>query len=242
MTGVLAIIKDTERLRERCDEINAANILQSGTVRSIAKDLRTTIVKYKDLVALSAPQLGYKYRIFCMRFEDGTIRTFVNPLIVTREKESLKLSRETQVGISEDTYLMPRSSEISAVFQTPMGDNQACEFKGHVAYVFQQMCDLLDGVLISDIGLKIDEDFDEASEEERKEIIEYYLQSLKEAGEKIQETIEADPVQKAIDETITQLTKINLGTAEFTKIEDDVKEQLKKEYDEKLKESKDGKN
>lgn len=242
MTGVLAIIKDTEKLRERCDEINAANVLQSGTVRSIAKDLKKTIVMYKDLVALSAPQLGYKYRIFCMRFKDGSIRTFVNPLIVTREKESLTLSRESQVGISEDIYLMPRSSEISAVFQTPMGDNQACEFKGHVAYVFQQMCDLLDGVLISDIGLKIDDDFDKATEEEKKEIIEYYLQSLKEAGDKIQETIESDPVQKAIDETITQLTKINLGTAEFTKIDEDVKEQIKKEYDEKLKESKDGKN
>lgn len=93
MTGILAIIKDTEKLRERCDEINAASVFQNGTVKNIAKDLKKTIVKYKDLVALSAPQLGYKYRIFCMRFKDGSIRTFVNPLIVTREKESLTATR-----------------------------------------------------------------------------------------------------------------------------------------------------
>lgn len=239
MKNVLAIIKDTEKLRERCDEINASDIIQSATVRRVSKELKETIVKYKDLVALSAPQLGYKYRIFCMRFEDGEIRTFVNPLIMTREKDSVKMSREHQIGIFNDIYLMPRSSEISAVFQTPVGSNQACEFKGSVAYIFQQMCDLLDGVLISDIGLKVDDDFDKASEAERKEIIEYYLEHLKETGEKIQETIEADPVQKAIDETITQLTKVNLGTAEFVKIDDDVKEQIKKEFEENSKHDKD---
>ena len=236
--NVLAIIKDTEKLRERCDEINAASIFQNKTVRSIAKDLKDTIVKYKDLVALSAPQLGYQYRIFCMRFDSGEIRTFINPLIVTREKGSLKLSREHQIGVSDKTFLMPRSSEISAVFQTPVGSNQACEFKGHVAYVFQQMCDLLDGVLISDIGLEIDEDFDKATDEEREEILKFYLESLKDAGEKIQQNIESDPTQKAIDETITQLTKLNLGTAEFVKIDEDIKERLKEENNKKLEESK----
>ena len=241
MKNVIAIIKDTERLRERCDEINAADVFQNKTVRSITKDLRETITKYKGLVALSAPQLGYHYRIFCMRFEDGEIRTFVNPLIMTREKESLKLSREHQIGISDEIYLMPRSSEISAVFQTPMGSNQACEFKEHVAFIFQQMCDLLDGVLISDIGLKIDEDFDKASKEEQQEIINFYLEHIKQVGDEVRETIKNDPVQNAVDETINQLTKINLGTAEFTKIDDEVKEQIKKEFEDKKKESEDGK-
>jgi len=236
--NVIAIIKDTDKLRERCDEINSANPFQNIIVRAVAKDLRNTIVKYKDLVALSAPQIGKKYRIFCMKFADGDIRTFVNPLIVTRDNKSLKLSRESQIGISDDTYLIPRSSEISAVFQTPIGSNQACEFSDSVAYIFQQMCDLLDGVLVSDIGLKIDKDFDKASEEERNEIIEFYLDNLKQTGDKLQDTIESDPVQKAIDESITQLTKINLGTAEFVKVEDDVKEKLKQEYDKALKESK----
>ncbi len=241
MEAVLAIIKDSERLRERCDEINAADFTKSAIVKSIARDLRKTIVKYKGLVALSAPQLGHKYRIFCIRFEDGEIRTFVNPLIMTREKDSLKLSRENQIGISDEEYLMPRSSEISAVFQTPIGNNQACEFKGHVAYIFQQMCDLLDGVLISDIGLKIDGDFDKASEEEKQEILNFYLEHLKQTGEEIKDVIKNDPTQQAIDETITQLTKLNLGTAKFVKIDDDVKEKLKQENDKKLEEYKDGK-
>lgn len=236
--NVIAIIKDTEKLRERCDEINSANPFQNAIVRAVARDLKDTIIKYKGLVALSAPQIGKKYRIFCMRFESGEIRTFVNPLIMTRDNKSVKLSREHQIGISDTEYLIPRSSEISAVFQTPIGSNQACEFKGNVAYIFQQMCDLLDGVLISDIGLFVDEEFDNATEEERKEVISMYLENLKSVGDKIQDTIESDPVQKAIDESITQLTKVNLGTAEFVKIEDDVKELIKQEYDKKLEESK----
>ena len=97
---------------------------------------------------------------------------------------------------------------------------------------------ILDGVLISDIGLEIDEDFDKATDEEREEILKFYLESLKDAGEKIQKNIESDPTQKAIDETITQLTKLNLGTAEFVKIDEDVKEKLKEENNKKLEESK----
>ena len=64
------------------------------------------------------------------------------------------------------------------------------------------------------------------------------LESLKDAGEKIQQNIESDPTQKAIDETITQLTKLNLGTAEFVKIDEDIKERLKEENNKKLEESK----
>jgi len=235
MKNVLAIIKDSEKLRERCDEINAANVFSSSTVRQISKELKNTIKFYKDVTALSAPQLGYKYRIFCIKFNDNEIRTFVNPLIVTRDKDSLHLSREHQIGISDDNYLVPRSSNISVVFQTPIGSNEACELKDNVASVFQQMNDLLDGVLISDYGLKIDDDFDKATDDEKQEIIKYYLEHLKELGVKVQEQIENDPIQNAIDETINQLTKINLGTAEFTKIDDDVKEQIKKEFEERKK-------
>lgn len=233
MKNILAIIKDTEKLRERCDEINAADVFSHATVKRISKELRDTIKYYKNVTALSAPQLGYQYRIFCIKFNNNEIRTFVNPLIVTREKDSFHLSREHQIGISEDNYLVPRSSKISVVFQTPMGTNQACEFSDNVAYVFQQMNDLLDGVLISDFGLQVDEDFDKGSEEDKQAIIEFYLEHLKKMGEEVKEQIKNDPIQNAIDESITQLTKINLGTAEFTKIDDDVKEKIKKEFEEK---------
>ena len=237
MKNVLAIIKDTEKLRERCDEINAANVFNVHTIRQVSKELKETIKYYKDVTALCASQLGYKYRIFCIKFNDNEIRTFINPLIVTRDKDKMKLSREHQIGISEDTYLVPRSSNISVVFQTPIGTNQACEFHDSVASVFQQMYDLMDGVLISDYGLKIDKDFDKATDAEKEEIITYYLEHLKKMGEEVKEHIKNDPVQSAIDETITQLTKINLGTAEFTKIDDDVKEKIKKEFEEKSKQN-----
>ena len=235
MKNIIAIIKDVDKLRDRCDEINAADVFNHATVKQVSRELRDTIKHYKNITALSAPQLGYKYRIFCIKFNNNEIRTFVNPLIMTRDKDKMHLSREHQIGLSEDTYLVPRSSVISAVFQTPMGNNEACEFNDSVASVFQQMCDLLDGVLISDFGLKIDDDFDKASEEERQEVVKYYLEHLKDMGEKVKETIDNDPIQSAIDETITQLTKMNLGKAEFVKIDDDVKEQIKKEFEEREK-------
>jgi hypothetical protein len=64
------------------------------------------------------------------------------------------------------------------MYQTPLGKIESKQFMGAAAKVFQHEMDHLDGLLLSDIGLEIDELFDNATEEERMEVINMYLDSL----------------------------------------------------------------
>ncbi len=61
-----SLLEQPEKLSERCDEINVFE--NNAQVRKIISDLKDTLKANSDLVALAAPQLGYKVRIFCIGF------------------------------------------------------------------------------------------------------------------------------------------------------------------------------
>ena len=137
---VLAIKKDKDFLRTRCDEV-VLNMFEKQRVTKIINDLKDTLRANISLVALSASQLGIQERIFAIKFADGDIRAFINPAIV--RTNGMHLSRETQIGLDTAEYIVPRSDEIFATYQTPdMTDNcDMNKFTGAVAEVFQQMND-----------------------------------------------------------------------------------------------------
>ena len=136
-------------------------------MRKIITELKYRIGK-DNLTALSAPQIGEKYRIFCIKFTEKkgkktseTIKTFINP-IVTGIK-GIVVDREADICIPNKQFIIVRNNELSLLYQNPLGNNLSQKFSGKSSAVVQLMMDHLDGVLLTDLGLEIDEKFDEAS-------------------------------------------------------------------------------
>lgn len=228
---VLAIKKDKDFLRDRSDEI-VLSLLDEPRVTGIINDLKDTLKANKNLVALAAPQLGKKERIFAIKFANGDIKAFINPAIV--RTNNMHLSREKQIGLDdEEEYLIPRADEVFATYQTPTMMADKCDmnkFTGPVAEVFQQMNDLLNGILLEDYGMIILPGFDEASQEEKEEIIKMYMESLGTKKDKIEEVINSNPESRDMNKAIEFMTKLQLGEIETVPLtEDEIKELKEKQ-------------
>lgn len=206
-------------LNERADEIDI--IKDESLMNKIVSRLKTLIKKNKCL-ALSAPQIGYNYRIFCINF-NGDIRTFINPMIV--KSTGLHLSRESCVSISNnEEYLLLRNDEIIAMYQTPTifkYDNkpEQNKFINEAASLFQQMTNLLDGILISDIGEKLPDNFDELSDEEQTAFVDNYVNTIKEFTKSITDMVNEDPELKQQLDAIDFMTKVSTGEIKLEKNE-----------------------
>lgn len=225
---------DKESLNKRADEINMLKSKKNyKLVTTIIGRLKDVLRTNKDLIALSAPQIGYPYRIFCIKFSDDEIRGFVNPLIY-KYSEGMHLSREVQLGHdSAIEYLVPRFNEVEMSFQTPVGNLQSNLFTETVGEVIQQMDDLLNGVLLEDYGLEVIEGFDEASQEEKEEIIKMYLEHLQNEDKALKKQLEEEDKDNAkINEAIDLMEQAKLGKVEI-KFEE-MKEEPEKEKSAKL--------
>lgn len=201
----MEIITDINKIDERCDEIDI--IKEAKEVRETVLNLKNT-VREKGLKALSAPLIGSDKRIFVINF-DGDIRSFVNPIISSAK--GITLSREKCQALPGKEYIRVRNTSVEVTYFTPLGKIETRRFVGMAACVVQHEIDHLDGILLSDIALEIDEDFDKASEEERQEVIDAYLDSLDLSVKKTREMIEADPELKQAEDAIDFLTKLQNG-------------------------------
>lgn len=233
---VLAINRDKDFLRDRSDEV-VLNIFERQRVVGLINDLKDTLKANKDLVALAAPQIGKKERVFAIKFADGDIRAFINPAIV--RTNNMHLSREKAIGLNdEEEYIVPRADEVFATYQTPDMMADKCDmnkFTGAVAEVFQQMNDLLNGVLLEDIGLIVLPEFDNASDEEKQEIISMYLDSLGARKDLIEEMINKDPDAKNMNKAIEFMTKLQLGEIETIPLTEEEIKELKEKTEKKKK-------
>ena len=109
---------------------------------------------------------------------------------------------------------------------------------GMAACVFQHEFDHLEGINISEIGLEIDEDFDKATEEERLEVINMYLDSLDIKQKEINKEIEEDKDLKQLSDGIKFIEKVQKGEVQLEKVpmsDSEIKEikELKKELEQK---------
>lgn len=223
----MEIIKEIEKLEERCNEIQV--IKGNNELRDLIIELKHTCIENK-LSGLCANQIGEKVRMFCLRFSDDDLRTFINPMIVNAKGWSL--SKETCPNI-EGTYLQIRYSQITMAYTNPRGEMLSVKLDGQAAFISQQMIDLLNGVLVSDLGLKIDKDFEEASEEEKEEIIKMYLESLDFRSKQLKEEIEQDQTLKKINDGVNFMERVQKGEVQLESTP--LTEEEKTQIDEKLK-------
>jgi peptide deformylase len=220
---VIAISRDLEKLMKRSDEVLVIgmDMKTKPEVSKTIKDLKETIYANKNLIALAAPQIGTFERIFCIRFANGDVRAFINPMI--SKTEGLHLVREISPSLPDRSFIVPRHDRIIAMYQTPTGRPEESRFEGVVAEIFQHMVNMLDGVLISDIGLEVDEDFDNATEEERAELLTAYLKILKDRTEEANKAIEEDEELKKTRDAIRFLEGVATGKITMEKQEELVK-------------------
>lgn len=197
--------ENNEKLLGRSDEINTT--IHGNLQREITNALKKTIEK-EGITALSANAIGYDKRIFCIKF-DEEIKTFINPVIVSAK--GLQLSREKCTSLPGREFIVPRNTDISVMYQRPMGKVESRQIVGLAAFIFQHELQHLDGVLLSDFALEIDEDWDKATDEEREEVIKYYLDSLDIKAKELDQEIQEDPDLKRVSDAIDFMTSVYKG-------------------------------
>ena len=214
---VIKIITDLDKLSERAEEINPYT--EEAKVRKIVNDLKDTLIANKEVVALSAPQIGSPYRIFCVKFADNELKSFVNPMIT--KSEGMHLCREVNASLPGLEYIMPRSNRIILRFLTPTGVISENIFEGAVAEVVQQQMQLLDGILISDFGLEVIPEFDKATDEEKQQVINMWLDSLKTQNKELNDEIDANEDMSKVKKAIDFMTKVATGEITIEKVDTD---------------------
>lgn len=207
MSKVKEIITDYEKLSDWSIEIDPCK--DGKLAQEIILSLKATM-REKNLISLTAPQIGYNRRIICLRFGDNNYRTFINPAI--ENNTGLTISREKCSSIPEKEFIIPRLSNIKFYFTTPMGKVESATLVGKAACVFQHAMDHLNGMLVSDIGLEIDELFDNASTEEQEEVIKMYLESLDLRQKDLEEEMKSNTEMKELNEAIEFITGVNNGS------------------------------
>lgn len=203
---VKEIVTDYDILSERCDEIDLTK--KNKNIQQTVLQLKNTIKANPGMLGLSANQIGLYERVLVLNF-NGNLRSFVNP-IITRV-DGFELSRETCHSIPGKTFIRMRNSRVWVTYQTPLGKIESVELNGVAAKMMQHHIDHLDGLLLSDVSLEIDEDFDNATEEEREEVLKMYLESLDLSSEQLTNEVNNDEEGKKLADALRFIESVNKG-------------------------------
>lgn len=206
------IITDIEKLDVRSDEINP--LKEGRKCQEIILKLKNEI-RENNLDALTAPQIGENVRIMCIKFDKNDIRSFINPII--SKVGDMRLSRETCSSIPKEVYIRPRNSTITLMYLSPLGKPMSCQLVGGAAIKAQHAIDHLDGMLLPYVGLPVTEEFDNASEEDKEEILRGYLDSLDIKYNDTKKLIEEDKELKQLQQGIDFMTRVASGEVQLEK-------------------------
>ena len=216
MKLVKDIVTDELQLSERAVEIDVRT--QATEMREIIKALKDTM-RERGLSSLSAPAIGYNRRIFCIDFKDSEIKTFINPIIA--QAKGMQLSIEKCVCIPDKEFMRPRNNDLMIIYQRPTGQIENRQIVGMSAIVFQHELDHLDGLLLSDVGIEIDEDFHNATEEEQQEVINAYLDALDIKKKEIDTEINTNPELKQLSDGIDFMESVYKGETKIEPIKEE---------------------
>jgi len=215
---VKEIITDEIKLQNWAEEISTKT--ENPLLREIVSDLKATM-KANNLKSLSAPAIGYNYRIFCV--DAGIeIKTYINPVAYNdpASKPTAQAAIETCSSIPGKRYLRFRTDKISMMYQRPNGLPESKEFSGWLAVVIQHEMDHLNGIILSDYGLELDDNWEKMTQKDRAEILKEYKDSLDALSDRMNEEILADPDAKALSDGIDYLAKVATGEVQIEGIKE----------------------
>ena len=199
----------------RAQELNREK--DGKLLREITANIKKTMRK-NGLTSLSAPGIGYNKRVFCIDFSDQEIKTFINPVITNAE--GLQLAKEICASIPGKEYIRPRNTTVDIIYETPTGKIKTNRFSDVAAFVIQHEIDHLECVTLEDIGLEIESDFEEATQDERNEIINMYLDSLDLRQKDLDTEIESDDELKVVSERLKFTEALAKGEITFDKLDE----------------------
>jgi len=194
---------------------NFDNLRISEDVEKINDEILNICAQMEDelnnseYAGITASLIGYEKRIIALKFEDK-IEFLINPLITKKKKEDYQVVKQKDL-FSNQYYIIPRFKDIEIFYTNKDKQVQKIDLKGDAAYFYQQLNDLLGGLLIEDYGMPIDDDFDDLTDDEKGEIVEQYLKSFEEAKEFVQSEIDKDPQLHDIQKTLAFIDSVNKG-------------------------------
>lgn len=209
------IVTDYDFYNDRADEVEFKE-----DISYIIADLKDTLLKFKDknLIALTASQIGYKKRIVAMVFENNDVRFFINPSI-SNTRGTMGFDIETCHSISDRNakFAVLRYPEIHLSYldeNFKLAEHPMCMI-GMSAMHMQKAIDILDGRLICDGSLPILEGWEKLKPHEQDEIFEEWLKNQKEITEKIKEDIEKDKELKDLSDAIDFMQSVAKGETQL---------------------------
>lgn len=221
---MVEIIKDIEALKEPAKPLEF--LTEQGTEKEegleIIGKLKEAMEADSTILALSAPQIGINARIFCIRFADQ-IKTFINPIVTKKGKYEIK--PETFVSMPGKEILITRPEELTVVYYTEEFKYEENKLLGAAARLFDQHCQLLDGVVPAELGLVSDVEADgslaDLSDEEIAQVTEIYKQFIKAKSAALKTEIEKDPDLEKAYKQLKFTEKVITGEALVISDEDE---------------------
>jgi peptide deformylase len=221
---MVEIIKDIEALKEPAKPLEF--LTEQGTEKEegleIIGKLKEAMDADSTILALSAPQIGINARIFCIRFADQ-IKTFINPIVTKKGKYEIK--PETFVSMPGKEILITRPEELTVVYYTEEFKYEENKLLGAAARLFDQHCQLLDGVVPAELGLVSDVEADgslaDLSDEEIAQVTEIYKQFIKAKSAALKTEIEKDPDLEKAYKQLKFTEKVITGEALVISDEDE---------------------
>lgn len=148
----------TDVLRQQASPVTSDEF-GSGELTRIIDDMKTALHNTPDGVAIAAPQIGIRKRIFVVagyayaRDSDETPTPadgiYINPAIVKRSKKTERLE-EGCLSVRHYHGYVSRAKQVTVEAQTPDGTVFREGRSGLLAQIFQHEIDHLDGVLFID--------------------------------------------------------------------------------------------
>lgn len=190
------IITDVNKLLDRSDECDVRK--NSHVVRATVLDLKDTMIENK-FACLAAPQIGIPTRVIMMNI-GGQYKALCNPMITSAT--GFTLNREADHCMPGRQFIVPRYNNVTVHYLTPLGTTDSKKLMGMAAFLLEQAIDHLEGIVPEEIGMEIDEDFDKSTEDEKAEVIKFFLDSLNVKYNDLQKQIEEDPEAKKLNDAI----------------------------------------
>jgi len=184
------LITDKSFLDERAMEWDVRKEQELST--ELVQNLSDTLKSLPNRYYLCSNEIGYHERAFAIKFSDE-IKIFMNPIF--QSKGNLKLVRELD-PLTNKEYIIPRYTDVTVCYQNCMGKIEANKFNEQASVVVSQAMDCLEGVHSSDYGLEVIPEFDLATEEEREEVINAYLESIKKTRDELDRDLQEDEETK----------------------------------------------
>lgn len=163
------------------------------------------VIESKKLTALSAPQIGINKRIFCIKFDDQ-IKTFINPIVT--KKKGIVILPETFASMPGKEILIARPEEVTVVYYTEEFKYEDNKLMGAAAQLFDQQCQVLDGIMPAELGMVSDVEQDgslsDLTDEDIEGLIDFYKNTF-------------IPIRmKSLNESITEEEQTTYKKLKFT--------------------------